>query len=151
MIERKCQFRLTLDERVVGKDIDCSPDFKLHIERIGIQFREVVYMDKADFEMDKNMFYRHWSTLWFKFLLFFFSFFFFFFLSTHGFIMSKFLTSEVSSTVGYKLLCSYLSMSLTKSTFCGGVLNIMSCIYIQVFLLYVVIYKFKFWKVSFFV
>ncbi len=43
----------------------------------------------------------------------------FFFISTHGFIMSKFLTSEVSSTVGYKLLCRYLSMSLPKSTFCG--------------------------------
>ncbi len=52
--------------------------------------------------------------------------------------MSKFLTSEVSSTVGYKLLCSYLTMSLTKSSFCGffcGFFNIISSIYIQVFLL----------------
>ncbi len=39
----------------------------------------------------------------------------------------KFLTSEVSSAVGYKLLCNYLSMSLTKSTFCGFFLNIISC------------------------
>ncbi len=71
---------------------------------------------------------------------------FFFFISTHGFIMSKFLRSEVSSTVGYKLLCSYLSMSLTKSTFCVVfcVFLILYHVYIQVFLLYVVIYKLNF-------
>ncbi len=63
-----------------------------------------------------------------------------------------FTTSEVSSTVGYNLLCSYLSMSLTKSTFCVFLNKyIISCTYIQVFLLYVVIYKLKFWKVFYFV
>ncbi len=40
--------------------------------------------------------------------------------------MSKFLTSEVSSTVGYKLLCSYLNMSLTKSTFFCFVLSLLT-------------------------
>ncbi len=53
-------------------------------------------------------------------------------------------------TADYKLLCSYLSMSLTKSPFCVFSFIIL-CIYIQMFLLYVVIYKFNFLKVFFFV
>ncbi len=47
--------------------------------------------------------------------------------------MSTFLTSEVISTVGYKLLCSYLSMSLSKSTFLFC-FNVISGIYIQLFI-----------------